>query len=172
MIAAAQADASSGAGGDRQVAPQPGAGSDEPAGGPGRSLTSATAWGTVRTVQSCLMAGPGGRPHQFSGWPEWAVGASPCSRSDRADQDYTDVIQWPGVTSPSKNWPGEIPLKGTEVANHSRWEDIKRRRPVPADEVRAGIEHDLALGQLIYICARLRGSVSVRRPDGWAPPGP
>lgn len=36
------------------------------------------------------------------------------------------------------------------MANYSRWEDIKRRRPEPTHEVRAGIEQDLALGQLIY----------------------
>lgn len=36
------------------------------------------------------------------------------------------------------------------MANHARWEEIKgRRREVP-DEVRAGVEQDLALGQLIY----------------------
>ena len=36
------------------------------------------------------------------------------------------------------------------MANYSRWDDIKNKRPEPAPEVRAGIEHDLALGQLIY----------------------
>jgi transcriptional regulator with XRE-family HTH domain len=36
------------------------------------------------------------------------------------------------------------------MANTSRWDDIKQRRPGPAREVRAGVEHDLALGQLIY----------------------
>jgi ribosome-binding protein aMBF1 (putative translation factor) len=36
------------------------------------------------------------------------------------------------------------------MANHSRWEDIKRRRQAPSAETRAGIEQDLALGQLIY----------------------
>ena len=36
------------------------------------------------------------------------------------------------------------------MANYSRWADIKRRRPGPAPEVRAGVEQDLALGQLIY----------------------
>ncbi len=36
------------------------------------------------------------------------------------------------------------------MANYSRWDDIKNKRPKPASEVRAGIEHDLALGQLIY----------------------
>ncbi len=36
------------------------------------------------------------------------------------------------------------------MANYSRWEDIKKRRGEPAPEVRAGIEKDLALGQLIY----------------------
>lgn len=41
-------------------------------------------------------------------------------------------------------------LKEDTVANYSRWEDIKKRRPAPSAEIRAGIEHDLALGQLIY----------------------
>ena len=36
------------------------------------------------------------------------------------------------------------------MANYSRWEDIKKKHPEPAPAVRAGIEHDLALGQLIY----------------------
>lgn len=36
------------------------------------------------------------------------------------------------------------------MANHSRWEDVKKRRGEPTPEVRAVIEHDLALGQLIY----------------------
>ena len=36
------------------------------------------------------------------------------------------------------------------MANYSRWDDIKKKHPEPAPEARAGIEHDLALGQLIY----------------------
>lgn len=36
------------------------------------------------------------------------------------------------------------------MANHSRWDDVKSQRGEPAPEVRAGIEQDLALGQLIY----------------------
>ncbi len=36
------------------------------------------------------------------------------------------------------------------MANYSRWDDEKKRRPGPSAEVRAGIEQDLALGQLIY----------------------
>lgn len=36
------------------------------------------------------------------------------------------------------------------MANYSRWEDIKKRRPGPDDEARAAVEHDLAMGQLIY----------------------
>ena len=36
------------------------------------------------------------------------------------------------------------------MANSSRWDDIKKRRPEPTGEVRAGVEQDLALGQLIY----------------------
>lgn len=36
------------------------------------------------------------------------------------------------------------------MANYSRWEDVKGRRRAPADEVRSGVEQDLALGQLIY----------------------
>ncbi|MGH9188045.1 MAG: helix-turn-helix domain-containing protein, partial [Acidimicrobiales bacterium] len=33
---------------------------------------------------------------------------------------------------------------------YSRWADIKKRRGEPSAEVRAAVEHDLALGQLIY----------------------
>jgi transcriptional regulator with XRE-family HTH domain len=36
------------------------------------------------------------------------------------------------------------------MANYSRWEDIKKRRRLVAPETRAGVEQDLALGQLIY----------------------
>lgn len=36
------------------------------------------------------------------------------------------------------------------MANYSRWDDVKKRRGEPTLEVRAEIEHDLALGQLIY----------------------
>lgn len=36
------------------------------------------------------------------------------------------------------------------MANYSRWDEIKRTRRAPSTETRAGIEHDLALGQLIY----------------------
>ncbi len=36
------------------------------------------------------------------------------------------------------------------MANHLRWEDIKSKRGEPSAETRAGIEQDLALGQLIY----------------------
>jgi transcriptional regulator with XRE-family HTH domain len=36
------------------------------------------------------------------------------------------------------------------MANYSRWDDTKNKRRGPSDETRADIEHDLALGQLIY----------------------
>lgn len=36
------------------------------------------------------------------------------------------------------------------MANYSRWETIKKQRGEPSEEIRAGIEQDLALGQLIY----------------------
>ena len=36
------------------------------------------------------------------------------------------------------------------MANYSRWESIKNQRGEPSKETRAGIEQDLALGQLIY----------------------
>ena len=36
------------------------------------------------------------------------------------------------------------------MANYSRWEDIKKSRRAPSPEVRAGVDQDLALGQLIY----------------------
>ncbi|MCU1356762.1 MAG: DNA-binding protein [Acidimicrobiales bacterium] len=36
------------------------------------------------------------------------------------------------------------------MANYSRWNDVKNRRPAPTEELRADVEHDLAMGQLIY----------------------
>jgi ribosome-binding protein aMBF1 (putative translation factor) len=36
------------------------------------------------------------------------------------------------------------------MANYSRWDDVKKRRSAPTDEVVVEVEHDLALGQLIY----------------------
>jgi transcriptional regulator with XRE-family HTH domain len=36
------------------------------------------------------------------------------------------------------------------MANYSRWQDVKKSRPGPTPEERAGVEQDLALGQLIY----------------------
>ena len=36
------------------------------------------------------------------------------------------------------------------MANYSRWEDIKKKRPTPSAETRVAVEQDLALGQLIY----------------------
>ena len=36
------------------------------------------------------------------------------------------------------------------MANYSRWDDVKRKRPTPDADTRAGVEQDLALGQLIY----------------------
>lgn len=36
------------------------------------------------------------------------------------------------------------------MANYSRWEDVKKKRPDPDTETRARIEQDLALGHLIY----------------------
>ena len=36
------------------------------------------------------------------------------------------------------------------MANYSRWDDVKKKRPGPDAETRAGVEQDLALGQLIY----------------------
>ena len=36
------------------------------------------------------------------------------------------------------------------MANHSRWADVKKKRPGPDAETRAGVEQDLALGQLVY----------------------
>jgi transcriptional regulator with XRE-family HTH domain len=36
------------------------------------------------------------------------------------------------------------------MANYSRWDEVKGRRRRPTPEARAGIEQDLALGQLIH----------------------
>lgn len=36
------------------------------------------------------------------------------------------------------------------MVNYFRWEDVKKRRPVPSVDKRAAIEQDLALVQLIY----------------------
>jgi len=36
------------------------------------------------------------------------------------------------------------------MANYSRWEDVKAKRGRASSGTRADVEHDLALGQLIY----------------------
>lgn len=36
------------------------------------------------------------------------------------------------------------------MANYSRWDEVKKHRREPSDEVRTGVYQDLALGQLIY----------------------
>lgn len=36
------------------------------------------------------------------------------------------------------------------MANYSRWQDVATKRREPSAEMRAGVEQDLALGQLIY----------------------
>ena len=36
------------------------------------------------------------------------------------------------------------------MANYSRWTEVKGTRPAPSVETRAGIDQELALGQLIY----------------------
>jgi transcriptional regulator with XRE-family HTH domain len=36
------------------------------------------------------------------------------------------------------------------MSNYSRWTAVAKKRPAPTPDIRAGIEHDLALGQLIY----------------------
>lgn len=36
------------------------------------------------------------------------------------------------------------------MANYSRWDDLKKQRPEPTNDTRAGAEQDVALGQLIY----------------------
>ena len=36
------------------------------------------------------------------------------------------------------------------MANYSRWDDVKNARRNPTAETRVEVEHDLALGQLIY----------------------
>lgn len=41
-------------------------------------------------------------------------------------------------------------MKEETMANYSRWTDAKDKRPAPSTETRAGVEQDLALGQLIY----------------------
>ena len=41
-------------------------------------------------------------------------------------------------------------MKEKTVADYSRWDDVKKKRRATAPESRAGVERDLALGQLIY----------------------
>ncbi|MBO9521324.1 MAG: helix-turn-helix transcriptional regulator [Nocardioidaceae bacterium] len=36
------------------------------------------------------------------------------------------------------------------MANYSRWSDVRGERRAPSAQTRAGVEQDLALGQLIY----------------------
>lgn len=47
------------------------------------------------------------------------------------------------------------------MANYSRWEEVKRKRPAPDAGTRAAVEQDLALGQLIYDL-RTRAGLSQR----------
>jgi len=41
-------------------------------------------------------------------------------------------------------------VKEKTVADYSRWDDVKKQRRAVAPETRAGVERDLALGQLIH----------------------
>jgi ribosome-binding protein aMBF1 (putative translation factor) len=41
-------------------------------------------------------------------------------------------------------------VKEKNMANYSRWDDVKKKRRGPTTETRADVEQDLALGQLIY----------------------
>jgi ribosome-binding protein aMBF1 (putative translation factor) len=41
-------------------------------------------------------------------------------------------------------------VKEITMANYSRWDDAKSKRRAPTAEKHAEVEHDLALGQLIY----------------------
>lgn len=36
------------------------------------------------------------------------------------------------------------------MANYSRWDHVKKKRPGPDADTRAGVDQDFALGQLIY----------------------
>lgn len=36
------------------------------------------------------------------------------------------------------------------MANYSRWDDVKKKRPGPDADTRSAVDQDLALGQLIY----------------------
>ena len=58
------------------------------------------------------------------------------------------------------------------MANYSRWDDIKKNRPAPTPEVRAGVEHDLALGQLIYDLRTEQVSANANLPHAWERPSP
>jgi ribosome-binding protein aMBF1 (putative translation factor) len=63
-----------------------------------------------------------------------------------------------GTNAPRSPEPGKPPrtaLAGTHEGGDNdgqllRWEDVKKSRGGPRPQVRAGIEQDLALGQLIY----------------------
>ncbi len=56
------------------------------------------------------------------------------------------------------------------MANYSRWEDVKKKRPGPDAETRAGVEQELALGQLIYdLRTEAPVSASASSPSGWVP---
>ena len=53
-------------------------------------------------------------------------------------------------------------LRDTTMANYSRSDDAKSKRQSPAAETRADVEHDLALGQLIY---DLRTGAGLSQPE-------
>lgn len=56
------------------------------------------------------------------------------------------------------------------MANYSRWDDVKGKRPAPPAEGRAGIKQDLALGQLIYDLRTDAGLSQRELAERWVPP--
>lgn len=67
-------------------------------------------------------------------------------RKQRQDErpEITRALQGGRRMRPSKR------VKEDTTMAHSRWDDVKAGRPQPNADERAGIEQDLALGQLIY----------------------
>lgn len=62
------------------------------------------------------------------------------------NNERTEIVR---ARSAAEDCPDQ-PVKETTMANYSRWDDTKNKRRAPSTEVRAEVEHDLAVGPLIY----------------------